>query len=640
MKHRRLVLALGLCSWLCAAPASAQLARLGETFSVWSDTSRGSAVGYDTRNNVYLVVSAHGRVNGRFVSADGAVLGDPFVLQAVVSFGQFPQLAYSPDANGGNGAFLVTWHESDGPAPSIHSRMVSYSGGFLTPDRQIVGNDTYHEIMGAPVVYSTVSREFFVIWRQYSDVNIFGLRLNNSGEPISGGIGVAAGPLFESDPSLTYNPATDEYLAVYRMGFSPTSVMAQRIKAGTGALVGGPSIVSQASTINTTGVTYNASTGQYLVAWHQMPGDLIAGRVVAADGTPLGNVTALSTRVGTYDSLSIDANEVSGTVLLVGHDKLSVEVGGVEVSAGGAPLSAGEMLTAAGGGGNHVPKVSSNPSRREWMVTAARNFAQTIAQRVGTSSGGGQPPPPPPPPPRTTADTRLYVDSPRNGATVAGTLAISGWALDVNASAGNGVDAVHAYAFPLGGGQIFLGSAAFSQRLDVASYFGDSRFSNSGFTVFADLPPGIYTIGVYARSTVTGTFHAVWTAQIRITPPSNPHMALDQPLAGWPAIPTSFWIRGWAIDASSFEGSGVEAVHAWAYPVIGSDHGAPVWVGAASVGTYRPDVAQAIGNAQFAYAGFEMVGTLPPGVYDLVVYARSWIAGSFNNWRMVRITVN
>ena len=110
MKHRRLVLALGLCSWLCAAPASAQLARLGETFSVWSDTSRGSAVGYDTRNNVYLVVSAHGRVNGRFVSADGAVLGDPFVLQAVVSFGQFPQLAYSPDANGGNGAFLVTWH--------------------------------------------------------------------------------------------------------------------------------------------------------------------------------------------------------------------------------------------------------------------------------------------------------------------------------------------------------------------------------------------------------------------------------------------------------------------------------------------------------------------------------------------------
>ena len=74
-------------------------------------------MGYDPRNGVYLVVSAHGAVNGRFVSADGAVLGQPFVFQAVPGFGQFPQLAYSPDADGGNGGFLVTWHESDSRGP-------------------------------------------------------------------------------------------------------------------------------------------------------------------------------------------------------------------------------------------------------------------------------------------------------------------------------------------------------------------------------------------------------------------------------------------------------------------------------------------------------------------------------------------
>ena len=77
-------------------------------------------MGYDPRNGAYLVVSAHGAVNGRFVSADGAVLGQPFVFQAVPGFGQFPQLAYSPDADGGNGGFLVTWHESDSAVPSIH----------------------------------------------------------------------------------------------------------------------------------------------------------------------------------------------------------------------------------------------------------------------------------------------------------------------------------------------------------------------------------------------------------------------------------------------------------------------------------------------------------------------------------------
>ena len=167
-------------------------------------------------------------------------------MQAAPAFGQFPQVAYSPDAHGGNGGFLVTWHESDGPAPSIHTRMVSYAAGFLTPDRVLIGNDTYHEIMGAPVAYSTVSREFLVVWRQYSDVNIFGIRLNTNGDPISGAIPVAAGPLFESDPSLTYNPATDEFLTVYRLGFGPTSVMAQRVKAGSGALVAPPTIVAQA----------------------------------------------------------------------------------------------------------------------------------------------------------------------------------------------------------------------------------------------------------------------------------------------------------------------------------------------------------------------------------------------------------
>ena len=172
MKHRRLLLALGLCSWLCAAPASANW-HASERPSRSGATLRAAPRSGTTQETTSTWSSRPGEGStGRFVSADGAVLGDPFVLQAVVSFGQFPQLAYSPDANGGNGAFLVTWHESDGPAPSIHSRMVSYSGGFLTPDRQIVGTTRTHEIMGAPVVDSTVSREFFVIWRQYSDVNI------------------------------------------------------------------------------------------------------------------------------------------------------------------------------------------------------------------------------------------------------------------------------------------------------------------------------------------------------------------------------------------------------------------------------------------------------------------------------------
>ena len=259
-------------------------------------------------------MSAHGAVHGRFVSADGAVLGEPFVFQAVPGFGQFPQLAYSPDANGGNGGFLVTWHESDG-AGAEHSCADGqlHRADSSTPDRPIVGNDTYHEIMGAPVAYSTVSREFLVVWRQYADVNIFGIRLNNNGDPISGAIRVAASTLFESDPSLTYNPATDEFLAVYRMGFGPTSVMAQRVKAGTGALVGARRRLSRRP---------RRSIRPASPTTHRPVSTSWRGTRCQATSSPagwsrpmarqIGAVTPLSTRVGTYDSLSVDANEISG----------------------------------------------------------------------------------------------------------------------------------------------------------------------------------------------------------------------------------------------------------------------------------------------------------------------------------------
>jgi hypothetical protein len=32
-------------------------------------------------------------------------------------------------------------------------------------------------------------------------------------------------------------------------------------------------------------------------------------------------------------------------------------------------------------------------------------------------------------------------------------------------------------------------------------------------------------------------------------------------------------------------------------------------------------------------------GALPRGDYDLVIFARSTVTGTFNNWRMVRIRI-
>jgi hypothetical protein len=611
------------------AAAMAQATRLGETFLVSNGAVRGSAVAYDPKNDVYLVVSGNGVIAGRFVRADGAPLGAPFQVQETVFYGQFPMVAYSPDANSGNGGFLVTWHESDGPlAPSVHTRMVSYASGFLGPDRKITGNDSYWELMGSPVAYSTASREFLVIWRAYFATDIYGMRVGNDGAPLAGAFAVATTPTFESSPTLTYNSAQDEFYAVYSFGF--TTVRGQRIKPVSGALLGGPVTIATASAINTTGVTYNAVTGQYLAAWHQFPGDVILSRVLDWEGTPTGNVNALSGRFGTYDSLSLAASPVTGTTFMVGHDKLSVEDGGVEVRADGIPTNTGFLVTAAGGGGNFHPRASAHATRSEWLVSTANSFSRTVAQRVGTNSG-----PPVGPPPPAAPQPMMSIDLP-GGPVVQQPFVMAGWGLDRGAGTGNGADVIHVYAWPNGGGApLFVGQTSISlSRPDLANVFG-GQFGSSGWALtINNLPPGSYQLAAYLRSTVTNSFSLAKTVPITIF---DTLMTIDTPQ--WErAVPHTFLIGGWAIDRGAPAGTGVDALHVWAYPHTGA---APLWVGVANYGAFRPDVAAAFGSSRYANSGYNIiVNTLPTGWYDIVVFSHSTATNSFTTSRVVRTYVS
>ena len=87
---------------------------------------------------------------------------------------------------------------------------------------------------------------------------------------------------------------------------------------------------------------------------------------------------------------------------------------------------------------------------------------------------------------------------------------------------------------------------------------------------------------------------------------------------------------------SAASGSGVDSIHVRALPVGG---GSPVFAGAATDGTPRPDVAAVLGG-QFANAGYAISVARPTGAYDLVVYAHSPITGTFNQSRAVRITIS
>jgi hypothetical protein len=109
------------------------------------------------------------------------------------------------------------------------------------------------------------------------------------------------------------------------------------------------------------------------------------------------------------------------------------------------------------------------------------------------------------------------------------------------------------------------------------------------------------------------------------------------------AAPVSgrFVVAGWAADVDSQAGTGVDAVHVWAYPRDGCDLALcePVFLGAAASGGERPDVAALYGS-RFEKSGYGIaVEGLAPGTYDIAVFAYSTTAQGFAPAKVVRVIV-
>mgnify|MGYP003346470321 CR=1 FL=1 len=118
----------------------------------------------------------------------------------------------------------------------------------------------------------------------------------------------------------------------------------------------------------------------------------------------------------------------------------------------------------------------------------------------------------------TIAGPLMSIDAPLSGSTVQQPFVASGWAVDLAATNGVGVDAVHIWATPVGGGTpVFVGAATRGGvRDDVGAAFG-TQFTNSGYTsAVSGLTPGAYDIGVYAHDALTGTFNQQQLARVTI----------------------------------------------------------------------------------------------------------------------------
>jgi hypothetical protein len=606
-------------------------------------------VAYDTTRDRYLVVQGNGFIEGQLLDALGNRLAAFPVTAGFLAGGyaQTPRVAYSPHVNGGAGGYLVAWHESVGPIAQVRGKIISADGAALTGDFVIaleagVPGSGSNWTMGAAIAYAVGSKEFLITWMggYFTTQDIRYTRVNNAGTVLQVPVAITGGADWERDPSVAYNLHRDEFYITYA-GYLDAGhfgyVNGQRIKAGTGELVGGPATFIQSAATLVPHVEYNTQRQEYLVAWWNNSGGGTAFygvTVRGSDGAVVGGVRLISGYYSAYDALDVAYNAGSGDFLLVTHGAgvQDYEDAAVSIRADGTPYDNGFILTQTGGvKGNYNPRVVASLAQGRYLAVTSTNFA-AIQGQFATSAASGCTTncPPPPPPPPAAPRPAMSLDVPSHGQAVSGQFAVAGWAVDLGASSGSGVDTVHVWAQNVATAEwIWLGAAGMGvSRPDVGGLYG-AQFSASGFALLATLPPGSFDVNVFAHSVVSGTFNNVQTKRVTVVAPaSRPVMFIDLPVPEFVTTRgTQFSIGGWAIDRASTAGAGIEAIHVWAYPTSGA---APIFVGATTVGHARHDVAAHFGP-QFAASGYSLQGSLPAGDYNLVVFALSSVAQQFNN---------
>ena len=231
-------------------------------------------------------------------------------------------------------------------------------------------------------------------------------------------------------------------------------------------------------------------------------------------------------------------------------------------------------------GGSFWPRVATGPNGQFGFVYGIDYATAWLERYQGIQSGGGGGG-------GTTSAPLMAIDVPSANAQVSSNgFFVSGWALDRGAASSSGIDFVHVYAWPVGGGPAtFLGAATLGvpQRPDVAAAFG-SQFTGSGYSLTTGpLAAGTYDVVVYAHNTLGNTIDGRAVRVTAVAPASIPRMNVDVPSANQ-IVSQHLTIIGWALDLGSPSSTGVDTIHVYAYPANG---GAPIFLGVANYGGTR-----------------------------------------------------
>jgi hypothetical protein len=355
------------------------------------------SVAYNSFNGDFLVVweqeysSTDHDIYARRVDGAGTPQGIDLVISLHSAYESTPAVAYNSTLN----QYMVTWvyHVPLGGGVYVYriyaQRLDAY--GTLIGDQVVVGSSVGNAI--APdLVYNPITEQYLLAWcgqDSGGDYDIFAQRLLSGGTQVGDQIYITTWENHQLYPRLAYNPARNEYIAVwqdYHWDIGVSQIYAQRIQAD-GALLDEAIIPPNQSLQGNRlpDIAYHPMANSYILVWEYVFSSSsdhdIYWVLLTGTGGILQN-TSLVSGLSSHEKRPAVAGNAGSEVQFVWEDDRNIGISGLDIyglrQMVTLPIFSGHVYWGESGD-------TSTPLGGATINLHCSNSASEVGERLGTA---------------------------------------------------------------------------------------------------------------------------------------------------------------------------------------------------------------------------------------------------------------
>ena len=372
-------------------------------------------IAYDDKQDVYLMVQGHTFAGGRFVGANGQLIGNQFDIARQSGSDAESRVAYS--AGSADDVFLVTFRSELGGGTQIYGRLITYSGGnpVLGPMlgmTEISSPRPVRQVNGG-IAFDATRRQFLITWEDWRSgaPKVMGRLWALSGSAaaptlVPATADFAIGTDIAGSPNVAYDPIHNVYMVVYR-GPHPSNAAISGSFGRMVAFAAGQPQVSGFITLTSgngepgeQNVIYLPETDNFLTLWTDITNVRdVSGRIVNHSGTPVTGVFPLMNTPSNEGAADLGYSPVTHSILLAAMRDQTRRIQGVQLTAAGALTDSfflASTVLPSSGLESFFPNIA--PAENGRFGLSYVNDYQFGWVEVLQGSGLTVAPPPPPPP--------------------------------------------------------------------------------------------------------------------------------------------------------------------------------------------------------------------------------------------------